>query len=85
MYANRGCLIFILWVRARDKQWNFRVFGKEAEMVDIHINTTFRPDFLLRRARVIDNSCNAEFLNFNLLFSDSVPGINFEMCNWHLL
>ena len=43
-----------LWVR--HKLSNFRVFDKEAEMIDIHNNTTFRPHFLLRRARVISNS-----------------------------
>ena len=36
---------------------NFRVFGKEAEMFDIHKNSTFRLDFFLWTARVIGNSC----------------------------
>ena len=47
-------LNFILWLR--DKQSNFRVFGKKARMIDIHKNTTFRPDVLLKRARVIGSS-----------------------------
>ena len=50
----------ILWTR--DKKSNFRVYGEEAEMIDIHKNTTFRLDFLLRRARVIGNSCKMELV-----------------------